>query len=131
MIIIPIIRDIEYFEYTSLFVLGIYGLLVFGVYRVLRMIYKNETRFLTNELKIAVGLDSKENIERIENKKKEWSLKMTITRIIFYPFSIFMLFISINSLIKGDLLRGNVLLGISIPIAYLYTDLKILRKKRK
>lgn len=128
-LVIPIIQSIEYFDYTDLIILSIYVSLVYGIYWVLKRMYKNETKYLMNDLKVAVGIDTKENIERIENEKKEWSLRMVITRIIFYPFSIIILIFIVHSMIHGSSLNGKAYMGIIVVIAYLYADIKILRKK--
>lgn len=130
-LIIPMVEGFEYLDYTALIILAIYGLLVTGVYLVLKNFYRNETKHLMNELKIAIGIENKENIERIENEKKEWTLKNTLLRVILYPFSIGILILTINSIIQGNYLRGKALIGIVLPIAYLYADIYILRKKRK
>jgi len=129
-LLIPIFEDFEYLDYTDLIMLTVYGLLVVCFYLVLRNFYKNETKYLANELKIAIGIESKENIERIENGKKEWTLKSTLIRLIFYPISIAIILFTVNSMFQGNYLRGDALFGILLPIGYLYADIRILRKKR-
>jgi len=128
VLIIPMIEDFEYLDYTSLIILGVYGLLAFGIYWVFRKIYLNETKYLLNELKIVVGLDTKENIEKIENEKNEWTLKMTIFRLFVYPFTLFIIFMSGYMIYKGGYVKG--IFGIILGIGYLYTDFRIILKKR-
>lgn len=127
-LIIPMIQDFEYLDYTHLIILVVYGMLAYLFYWTFRKIYLNETKYLLNELKITVGLDSKENIELIENTKKEWTLKMTLFRLFAYPFSLFIIFMSIYMISIGSITRT---FGIIVPIGYLYTDIKIIIQKRK
>lgn len=129
LLIIPMIESFEYLEYSDLIILGIYGFLAFGIYWVFRKIYLNETKYLLNELKIAVGLDTEENIEKIENEKNEWTLKMTIFRLFVYPFTLFIIFMSGYMIYKGGYVKG--IFGIILGIGYLYTDIKMIQKKRK
>ena len=126
--IIPMIEDYKYLVLSDFMVLVVYGFLAFGLYWVLNNIYKNERQYLLNDLKIAIGIETNENIERIENEKKEWTLKKTITRLFLYPFSLFILILSIITLLQGNL-KG--LFGTAICTAYLYADIKILLEKRK
>ena len=128
LVFVLIIPMIEYLDYTSLIILGVYGLLAFGIYWIFRKIYINETKYLLNELKIAVGIDTKENIEKIENEKNEWTLKMTIFRLFVYPFTLFIIFMSGYMIYKGGYVKG--IFGIILGIGYLYTDFRIILKKR-
>ena len=73
--------------------------------------------------------EAEENIEKIENSKNEWTLKRTFSRIIFYPFAIFIICFAIYGIYQGTVTRG--IFGIFIAIAYLYTDIKIIRKKNE
>ena len=129
VLIIPMIEDFEYLDFTSLIVLGVYGLLALGIYWVFRKIHLNETKYLLNELKVAVGLDTEENIEKIENGKNEWTLKMTIFRFFVYPFTLFIIFMSGYMIYKGAYVKG--IFGIILGSGYLYTDIKMIQKKRK
>ena len=88
---------------------------------------KDVTPYLLNDLKVSIGLELEENIEKIENSKNEWTLKRTFSRIIFYPFAIFIICFAIYGIYQGTVTRG--IFGIFIAIAYLYTDIKIIRKK--
>ncbi|MHB1106327.1 MAG: hypothetical protein ACYCZ2_08185 [Lutibacter sp.] len=128
-LIIPMIKDFEYLDFTALIVLGVFGLLAFGIYWVFRKIYFNETMNLMNDLKIAVGIETKENIDKIENEKNEWTIKMTLFRLFAYPFSIFIILISIYAVYTGTYLRSG--LGIALGVGYLYSDIKTIQKKRK
>jgi len=128
LVIIPMIEDFEYLDYSALIILGIYGFLVFGIYWVFRKVYLNETEYLLNELKIVIGLDTEENIENIENAKNERTIKMTIFRLFFYPFTLFIIFMSGYLIYKGGYLKG--VFGIILGIGYLYSDIRIILKKR-
>lgn len=130
LLFIPMIESFEYLDYSDLIVLGVYGLLVFGIYSVFRKVYLNETKYLLNDLKIAIGLDTKENIEKIENEKNEWNLKMILFRVFAYPFCIFIVFIAVTLMIpNGDFIRGT--LAILLAVGYLFTDIRMIQKKRK
>jgi len=129
VLIIPMIQDFEYLDYTALIILGIYGLLAFGIYWVFRKIYLNETKYLLNDLKIAVGIETKKSVEKIENEKNEWTIKMTLFRLFAYPFSIFIILISIYAVFTGTYLRSG--LGIALGVGYLYSDIRTIQKKRK
>ena len=68
----------------------------------------------------------------VEEKKpeKEWSLKNILIRLFTYPFSLFVIFICIWSLTEN----GNILMtvfGIGISATYLYTDIKMILRKKK
>ena len=129
LLIIPIVENFRNFDFTTLLILGIFSFLGYGFIWVFKRIYDNETKYLLNELKIVVGLDSKENIEKNENEKNEWTFKKVVSRIFIYPFAIFIIIISIYGIYKGTYIRG--IFGISIALAYLFSDIKIIRKKRK
>ena len=128
-LIIPTIENYEYFEFSNLIIIGIFGILAFGFVWVLKKIYENETKYLLDDLKVSIGLELQENIEKIENSKNEWTLKRTFSRIILYPFAIFIICFAIYGIYQGTITRG--IFGIFIAIAYLYTDIKIIVKKRK
>ena len=53
----------------------------------------------------------------------------TFSRIILYPFAIFIICFAIYGIYQGTVTRG--IFGIFIAIAYLYTDIKIIVKKWK
>ncbi|MFK8059593.1 MAG: hypothetical protein AB8B78_05820 [Polaribacter sp.] len=128
-LIIPTIENYEYFEFTDLIIIGIYGILAFGFIWVLKKIYENETKYLLDDLKTSIGLELEENIEKIESSKNEWTLKRTFSRIVLYPFAIFMICFAIYGIYQGTIKRG--IFGIFIALAYLYTDIKIITKKKK
>jgi len=130
LIFIPMIESYEYIDYTDFIVLGVYGILVFGIYTVFRKIYFNETKYLLNELKIVVGIDSKENIEKIEYEKNEWTLKLILFRVFAYPFCIFIVIIALTLMIpKGDFIKG--VFAIILAIGYIFSDIRMIQKKRK
>ncbi|WP_157663282.1 hypothetical protein [Polaribacter sp. SA4-12] len=128
-LIIPIIENFKNFDFSMLIILGVFSLLAFGFIWVFKKFYENETKNLLNELKILVGLDSKETIEEKENKKSEWTLKRILLRVFIYPFALFIIFISCYGIYKGTFFRG--FFGVLIAVAFLYTDIKIIWKKRK
>jgi hypothetical protein len=128
-LIIPIIENFKNFDSSMLIILGVFSLLAFGFIWVFRKFYENETKNSFNELKTLVGLDTKENIKKKENEKSEWTLKRIILRVFIYPFALFIIFISCYGIYKGTFFRG--IFGILITVAFLYTDIKIIWKKRK
>jgi hypothetical protein len=128
-VIVPIIENFADFDLTMLLVLGILSLLAFSFIWVFKKVYENETKNLLNELKIDVGLESIESIEQKENEKSEWTLKKIILRIFIYPFALFIIFISCYGIYKGTFFRG--IFGILVAFGFLYTDIKIIREKRK
>ena len=129
ILIIPIIENFQKFNFLTLIIFGVFSLLAFSFIWVFRKFYENETKNSFNELKILVGLESKENIEKKENEKSEWTLKRIIMRAFIYPFALFIIFISCYGIYKGTFIRG--IFGILIAVAFLYTDIKIIWKKRK
>ena len=64
LLIIPIIENFENIDFTVLIIIGVFGFLGFGVIWVFKKNYENETKNLLNELKIAVGLDSKKTVSK-------------------------------------------------------------------
>lgn len=129
LIFYPIIEYIEYFGLREIIILIAFSLLIYSLYWVFKRIYNNEKEYLVNELKVIVGIETQENIDKIEERKNEWSFKMTLFRIIAYPFSIFVIVFSVFYMLPNGNLRG--LLGLPIAGMYLYSDLKILRNRRK
>ncbi len=90
-------------------------------------------------------VELRESIEKIEREKfpekfagwvkkeipkeKEWTIKKILTRIIFYPFSLFIIYLSLTGLIpQGKIGKG--IFGILICSAYLYSDLYSIFKKQ-
>ncbi|GGH04226.1 hypothetical protein GCM10011416_24140 [Polaribacter pacificus] len=130
-LIIPVIKDFEYLDYTSLIILGVYGLLAFGIYWVFKKIYLNERKYLLSELKMAVELEKEENIDKIENEKNEWTIKMTLFRLFAYPFSIFIILFPIHTILTGGNIEPKVVGGILLALLYLITDINMIQKKRK
>lgn len=69
------------------------------------------------------------DIETDEKTKKEWSWSKTLTRLIMYPLSIFLIVINILFIIpKGQFILAIVSLG--LVGVYLHADLKILLRKK-
>lgn len=99
------------------------------LYFLLRKINNFEKENLIDELKHVIKQIEKtkgSNEEISENVlEKEWTLSKILTRLVLYPFCLFIIYISITEFIPcGKLNRA--ILGISIPLVYITTDLKIL-----
>ena len=129
LIFIPIIEYIEFFCLRETIILVVYFVFIYSLYWALKRVYLNEKKYLLNELRVIVGQETQKSIEKKEEKKNEWSFKMTAFRIFAYPFSIFVIIFSIFYMLPNGNLKG--LLGPPIVGMYLYSDLKILRNKRK
>ena len=129
IVFIPIIEYIDDFGLREIIMLVVYTFLMYSLYWVFKKIYSNEKKYLINELKVIVGLETQENIDKIEDRKNEWTFKMTLFRIFAYPFSIFVLLMSMFYMLPNGDLKGIV--GILFAGAYLYTVIKILWNKRK
>lgn len=108
----------------------------FFLFLIMRKVKKQETKIMTEELR--------ESIEQIEREKfpekfagqtkkeilkeNEWTVKKIFTRIILYPFTLLIIYISITGLIlQGKIGKG--IFGILICSAYLYSDLYAVFKK--
>ena len=128
-LIIPIFENYENLNFTDFLIIIPFLLLIYGFFWVFKRIYKNETKYLLNELKIHLGLETNKTLEIKENEKNEWTLNRTLVRILMYPFAICLIIFSVYSLKEGRIFKG--LFGISIVSAYLYSDIKILLNKNK
>jgi len=128
ILIIPMIEN--YREVNSYFLIPIilYSLLLYGFYAVMRMIYNREKKYLIEDLKVIIGVETQENIENKELKKDEWTLSKIILRVFLYPFTIFITIMSVYMILKGDL-RG--VFGILVGVGYLYADIRTIQQKRK
>ena|GEM_PF-1344144 len=122
-------------------VIGTIGLLVIGL--LLRLVLgkskKYETKLLTDELKEAI-----ENIEQVNNpelinkpkseskteKVKEWTFTKVLTRIILYPFCLFILYLCIQMILNPDpnhtRQRPLGIFGIIVVGGYLVADITII-----
>ena len=129
LIFIPIIEYINFFGLREVLILLVYSIFIYSIYWVLTRIYLNERKYLLNELKIIVGKETQQSIDKIEERKNEWTLKMTVFRMFAYPLSIFIIIFSIFYMLPKGNLKG--LFAIPIVGIYLYSDLKLLRNKRK
>jgi len=126
---VPIIENLEYFGFSEVFKLLFFGVFTYGLYWVLRRIYNNERKWLVNDLKVAVGLLTQEEVDKSMERKNEWTIRMTLFRIFAYPFSIFVIIYCVFYMIpKGDL-KG--LIGPPLAGLYLYSDIKTLIRKRE
>ncbi|MBA0884213.1 hypothetical protein [Flavobacterium undicola] len=113
------------------FAISIFGFLL---HIVLSKARKYETKLLTNELRETI-----ENIERINNpeliieskkeEEEEWTSSKFITRLLLYPFCIFLLGFFLI-IISSKEINFKIIAGIAIVLTYLITDiLLIIRKK--
>ena len=121
--------------------IGIIGISVIGtlLHLVMSKAKKYETKNLTDELKEAIG-----NIERANNpelvnqpnadlkkeKVKEWSFTKILTRIILYPFCVFILYLCIQMILNPDPYhprqRPLGVFGIIVVGGYLVADITII-----
>lgn len=69
------------------------------------------------------------NNNAVKNEK-EFGIKMTLRRLLIYPFCLFIIFFLLYNLIDGNF-NTNAIFGISIAITYLIIDLKIILGKKK
>ena len=129
IVFIPIFQEIEYFGLREIIILTIYSLFMYSLFWVMKKSYSNEKGILLTDLKIAVGLESQENIDRAEEGKGEWTPKMTLLRVFTYPFSIFVIVFSAFYLLPDGNLKG--IFGILVCGTYLLADIRILIKKKK
>ena len=89
-----------------------------------RKIYNYEKQ---NQLEKIYDLLDIETEEKL--KEKEWSLKKMITRIFMYPFCIGLILLAIFLLFpNGEIIKA--IASIAIAGAYLFTDIKILTRKK-
>lgn len=65
--------------------------------------------------------------------EKEWTLKKIITRLILYPFLIFIIIVSLKIIIDPVNSKNNVggILGLLFGIGYIYIDIKLIMKRKK
>ena len=103
-------------------------MLLFGFYKVLNRIYKNEKKYFITELKINLGLITREEQFELDYSKDEWTFVKVLTRAITYPFVIGILIASIWATTMG---YKKTIFAVPICLAYLYADIKILRRKNR
>ena len=126
---------------TAIF--GIIGITLIGtlLHLVLSKAKKYETNILTDELKNAIeNIERKNNPELINKPKaelkkekvKEWTFTKILTRVILYPFCLFMIYLCIQMILNPDPnhLRQRPLgiIGIIIIGGYLVIDIIIIVK---
>ncbi len=111
-------------------------LVAYVLFIIMRRATRLEKKIMTDELKETI-----ENIEREKfpekfaglpiqepPKENEWTLKKIITRIIFYPFCLGIIYLCFTGFIpNGQFLHG--IFGIAVCGAYLYSDLYAIFKK--
>lgn len=122
-------------------ILGIIGIFVLGtlLHLVLSEAKKYETKNLTYELKEAIENIGREQNIKISNKQKvelnneklhQWSLRKVITRLLIYPFCLFILWISITFFLPEGKI-GHAVFGIIVALGYPIADILILIGKNK
>lgn len=124
-------------------IIGIIGISVIGtlLHLIMSKAKKYETKILTDELKDAIeNLERKKNPELINKPKtelkkekvKEWTFTKILTRIILYPFCLFMLYLCFQMILNPDpnhmRQRPLGIIGIVIIGGYLIVDLTIIVK---
>ncbi|NIK93649.1 hypothetical protein GZ212_15925 [Mangrovimonas sp. CR14] len=124
-------------------VIGTIGLLV--IVLLLRLVLRNskkyETKLLTDELKKAIQnielknnseLTNKPKSELKQDKVKEWTFAKILTRIILYPFCLFILYLCIQMILNPDpnhpRQRPLGIFGIIVVGGYLVADITIIVK---
>ncbi|SDY14452.1 hypothetical protein SAMN05444411_1382 [Lutibacter oricola] len=130
-LIIPAIEHYRKINFFFLIPVLLYSLLIFGFYIIILRIYYLEKRYLVEDLKIIVGVETKENIEKKEFNKKEGTFSKIIGRIFLYPFSVFIIIMSIIMIFKGGPNGHKGFIGALIAVGYLFADIKIILNKRK
>ncbi len=96
-----------------------------------------ETKILIEELKVTIESIEHSNNPEITTRRKlqdenvnEWSFSKIMTRILIYPFCIFIIWFSIIGLIPdGKIMQG--IIGIITALAYPISDLLLMIKKIK
>jgi len=120
-------------------ILAILGFTIVGVLMHLLLFKstKYETKDLIEELKNTI-----ENIERLKKSEpikerqledesvNEWSFSKIITRIVIYPFCVFIIWMSIIGLLPEGKIKEGIL-AIIAALAFPITDLLLLIKKTK
>ena len=91
---------------------------------------KNIQTFLNN---LADVKNSKPVKVKVRAEKNEWSLKLTLIRLIAYPFCLALIALGIYMILQSSTLRATIAGVGAIVIAsiYLYSDIKILTTKKK
>lgn len=90
---------------------------------------KNIKTFLKNLNDV---LDSKPIEVKIEKKTNEWSAKRIFIRLFAYPFCVFLIAFGVYALLNPRTARGSgaAIGGIIAASVYLYSDIRILTKKK-
>jgi len=93
---------------------------------------KNLRTFLTNLSETIQDIPKEPKKEEV-TIKNEWSLKMILIRLFAYPFCLFLIGLGIYMILKPLTIRTFIsgIGAIIIATIYLYSDLKILTRKRK
>tara|TARA_R110000772_G_scaffold259749_1_gene377453 strand:- start:589 stop:933 length:345 start_codon:yes stop_codon:yes gene_type:complete len=104
-------------------------LLVFSflIVWVARKVYRYETQNQLEQIFEILDIE-------VEEKKpeREWSLKNVLIRLFTYPFSLFIVFISVWLLYENGI--RNILqsvIGIGVCGMYLYADIKMIMRAKK
>lgn len=115
-------------EIMTLIPFTVMFLLLFCVYLVINKIYKTEKKYFINELKALLNVNTKEEQEKIEFLKNEWTYSKILIRVFIYSFTLGLLIVSIWGIFNGQV---KAALGIPICLIYLYSDIKIIIRKNK
>lgn len=122
-------------------IIGIIGISVIGtlLHLVMAKAKKYETKILTDELKEAIENIERENNPELINKPKtelkkgkvkEWTFTKILTRLILYPFCLFILYLCIQMILNPDpnhiRQRPLGIIGIVIVGGYLIVDITII-----
>lgn len=121
----------ENLQTSIIFGIGV-SVIVFLLQLILSKARKYETKLLTQELRETI-----ENIERINNpeliieskEEDEWTSSKFMTRLLLYPFCIFLLGFSLT-IISPKEINFTIIAGIAIVLTYLITDILLIIKKK-
>ena len=92
-----------------------------------RKVYKNEKNNQLEQIYEVLDVEVDKKIP-----EREWSLKNILIRLFTYPFSLFIVFISIWFLFEyGIRIILQSIIGIGVCGIYLYTDIKMIMRAKK
>lgn len=124
----------EYFL-GDLMLLGVVSLFFFAIYKLLAFARRTEKNMMRDQIKIKIGLETEKSLQAKKDAESEWTGGKILTRLIMYPLSLFLIFVSVYVLFfeRSSSAKG-VLSGTAIAImclGYLVRDIMIILKKRK
>lgn len=133
LILSILLAILENLQTSIIFGIGV-SVIVFLLQLILSKARKYETKLLTQELRETI-----ENIERINNpeliikskeeNEEEWTSSKFITRLLLYPFCIFLLGFSLTIFSTKEI-NFKLIAGIAIVLTYLITDILLIIKKK-